>query len=67
MVIREDRGGNYDAAYLMLIPTKRYYNLNSKNILADYLKGPGFHGDFTGRVTFHPISNFSLMAVNQVE
>jgi len=66
LCIRQDASGTHDAAYLTLIPSKRYYTLNKNNIVSDYLKGSDFHAGFTGRVTFNHIVTFGLMAVDLV-
>lgn len=67
LCVRKDRGGNYSAAYITMMPSLSHYRRNKNRFTEKVIESETLYGDFSGYVTYNNIVTSRLMVVDKVE
>ena len=67
LCVRKDRGGNYSAAYITMMPSLSHYRRNKNRFTEKVIESETLYGDFSGYVAYNNIVTSRLMVVDKVE
>lgn len=67
LCVRRDKTGNYDAAYVTIMPSLNYYRANKSTFTKKVIQDKSLYGNLSGYVVYNNIVNSKIIVADRVK